>query len=89
MRKVWRKGNIPEDWKRSILVPLYKRGDKNKVRNYRGISLLYAAYKIYAELMRRRLEVKVEEKEILVESQANVRRGRPTMDNIYILDHLV
>jgi len=38
------------------VVPLYKRGDKKKVGNYRGISLLYTAYKIHAEMLRNRLE---------------------------------
>lgn len=40
IRKVWKERQIPEDWKSSIIVPLYKRGDKEKVKNYRGISLL-------------------------------------------------
>lgn len=65
MRKIWEEGNMPEDWKKSILVPLYKRGDKEKMENYRGISLLCSAYKVHAELLRRKLEVEVEEKGIL------------------------
>lgn len=65
MRKIWEEGNMPGDWKKSILVPLYKRGDKEKVENYRGISLLCSAYKMYAELLRRKLEVEIEEKGIL------------------------
>lgn len=31
----------------------------------------------------------MEEKGILIESQAGFRRGRSTKDNIYILDHLI
>lgn len=40
MKQIWRKGNIPKDWNTSIIVPLYKRGDKERTENYRGISLL-------------------------------------------------
>ncbi|KYN12367.1 hypothetical protein ALC57_15482 [Trachymyrmex cornetzi] len=46
MKMVWRKGKIPEDWKKSIIVPIYKRGDKEKATNYRGITLLCTAYKL-------------------------------------------
>jgi len=47
--QVWKQGEILKDWKRSIIVPLYKRGDTKSVGNYKGISLLYTAYKWYAE----------------------------------------
>lgn len=62
LRRIWMEGHIPEDWKSCIIVPLYKRGNQEKVGNYRGISLLCSAYKIYAEILRNSLEMKVEEK---------------------------
>jgi len=65
----WRKGTIPKDWRKSIIIPLYNRGDKEKAGNYRGISLLCTAYKIYAEVLRNRLESEAEEKDIMPESQ--------------------
>jgi len=53
LRMIWRKGKIPRDWRKSIIaVPLYKRGEREEVGNYRGISLLCSAYKIYAEILR-------------------------------------
>jgi len=33
LRTIWRKGTIPKDWRKSIII--YKRGDKEKVGNYR------------------------------------------------------
>ncbi|XP_077277120.1 uncharacterized protein LOC143905535 [Temnothorax americanus] len=88
LNKVWKEGILPKDWRTSIIVPLHKRGDENKVGNYRGISLLCSAYKIYAEIIRGRLEESVERKGLLPESKAGFRRGRSTMDNIFVLDHL-
>lgn len=41
---------------------MYKKGDKNNVENYRGISLMNADYKIYAEVLRAKLGKEVEEK---------------------------
>jgi len=89
LRAIWKKGTIPKDWRKSIIIPLYKRGDKEKVGNYRGISLLCTAYKIYAEVLRNRLEKEAEEKNKVPESQAGFRKGRSTIDNIMTLYHIM
>jgi len=89
IKQVWKEGAIPEDWRKGIIVPLHKKGDPDVTSNYRGISLLCTAYKIYVELLRRRLEEEVERKAGLPETQMGFRRGRSTMDGIFILNHLV
>jgi len=33
---LWNKEELPEEWKESILVPLYKKGDKRDCSNYRA-----------------------------------------------------
>lgn len=38
IRRVWKEGDIPSDWRRNIVILLYKRGDKEKTGKYRGIS---------------------------------------------------
>jgi hypothetical protein len=43
-------GEIPEEWKNSIVIPTYKKSDKPKVENYRGISLLNVCYKMYSRI---------------------------------------
>lgn len=53
IRKIWNGGNIPEDWKTSVILPLYKKRDQEKTENYRGISLLCSAYKIYAKIVKK------------------------------------
>lgn len=88
LQQIWKEGEIPGDWKKSVIVPLHKKGDVEKTGNYRGISLLCTAYKIYAEIIRQRLE-EVERLKLLPESQGGFRRGRGTMDNVFVLDHLM
>jgi hypothetical protein len=36
---IWNKEELPEQWKESIVVPVYKKGDKTDCSNYRGLSL--------------------------------------------------
>lgn len=72
-----------------MVTPIYKKGEQERTGNYRGISLLCTAYKVYAEVLRRRLEEEMEEIGILQESQAGFRRGRGTLDNIFVLNHII
>jgi hypothetical protein len=37
---IWSNVELPEEWKESIIVPIYKKGDKRHFNNYRGISIL-------------------------------------------------
>ncbi|XP_020285268.1 golgin subfamily A member 6-like protein 6 [Pseudomyrmex gracilis] len=89
IEEVWKRMKIPEEWRKSIVVPIYKRGNQEQAENYRRISLLCTAYKIYAEIIREKLEKEVEEKDLLPESQAGFRKEKSTLDNIYVLNHVV
>lgn len=70
-------------------MPIYKKGDQDQAENYRGGSLLCIAYKVYAETLRRRLEEEIEERKLIPENQAGFRKGRETIDNIFIMNHLI
>jgi hypothetical protein len=54
----------------------------------RGIPLLNTGYKLYAPVLSERMKREIEEKGVLPDSQAGFRRGRGTVDNVYILGHL-
>jgi len=88
LRIIWRKGKILEDWRKCIML-LYKKGKREKIRNYRGISVLCLAYKIYADVLRNRLEKEIEVKELISENQTGFRKGSSMIDNIFILNHLM
>jgi hypothetical protein len=42
----WNKGELPDQWKELIIVPIHKNGDKTDCNNYGGKSLLSTSYKI-------------------------------------------
>jgi hypothetical protein len=41
----------------AIVIPIYRKGNRENYKNYRGISLLCAAYKLYAKIISRRVSV--------------------------------
>ena len=52
---IWKKEELPGEWKESIIVPIHKKGDKTHCNNYRGILLLPTTYKILSNILRSRL----------------------------------
>ena len=38
LRKMWNGEGIPEDWKRGVIYPIYKKGDKRVAKSYRGVT---------------------------------------------------
>ena len=57
----WNKEELHEEWKETIIVPIYKKGDKTDCTNYRGISLLSSTYKILSNVLPSRLTPYAEE----------------------------
>ena len=51
---IWNKEELPEEWKESIVVPIYKKHDKTDRSNYRGILLLPTMYKILSNILHRK-----------------------------------
>lgn len=79
--KVWKEERMPEEWRTSVICPIYKKGDKLVCENYRGISLISTAYKVFTNILRDKLEENAEN--IIGEYQAGFRPGRSTMDHLF------
>jgi hypothetical protein len=54
INSIWKK-KLPQQWKESIIVPTYKKGDKTDCNNYTGILLLPTVYKILLNILVSRL----------------------------------
>ncbi|CAF4311483.1 unnamed protein product [Rotaria sp. Silwood2] len=84
IRDVWEQEIMVKDWTAAVLIRLYKnKGDKRICDNYRGISLLVVAGKIFARILLNRIQNTLEKK--LLEEQAGFRAGRSTIDQVFIL----
>lgn len=71
------------------MVPIVKKGRGDKVGDHRGVTLMPTLYKVYAEVLAERLREEVEGKGMLRKNQAGFRKGRGTMDQIFILNYLI
>ena len=52
---IYIKKEIPDEWLKSILIPIFKKGDSNLCTNYRGIALMSVVAKLYNRLLLNRL----------------------------------
>lgn len=86
IRHSYAKGTVVSDWGESIIVPVFKKGDRRSCTNYRGVSLISHVVKVYSRVLANRLQAVSEE--ALVESQAGFRPMRSTMDQTFVLRQL-
>jgi len=87
INSVWNKEELPEEWKESIIVPVYKKGDKRDCSNYRGISLLPTTYKILSNILLSRLTPYAEE--IIGDHQCRFLRNTSTIDHIFCIRQIL
>jgi len=83
INSVWNKEELPEEWKESIIVYIYKKGDKTDCSNYRGIShITFANYvhTFFSNILLSRLTPYAEE--IIRDHQYVLRCNRSTTDHI-------
>jgi hypothetical protein len=82
VRQIWEEERIPAEWKETIIVPIHKRGERDKCENYRGIALGNAAYKILSNIILEKIKSYIE---IMGDYQNGFRDGRSIIDNIFKL----
>lgn len=87
--KVFDNGIYPEEWAKAIVVPIFKKGDRDVPDNYRGISLINIVCKCYTFILNKRLAMWLEEKKTIVENQAGFRKQYSTVDQIFNLYAIV
>jgi len=58
---IWNKEELPEEWKKSIMVLIYMKGDEIDCSNCRGISILPTIYKLLSSILFSRLPPNAEE----------------------------
>jgi hypothetical protein len=84
--KIWEEEQLPSQWNKGIICPVFKKGDRLDCKNYRPITLLNVVYKIFATILNQRLADIVEP--TLGDYQSVFRPNRSTIDNIFTLKQI-
>lgn len=87
--KILSDGIFPESWSEGIIVPIFKGGNCNEAKNYRGITLSNILAKIYSKLLVNRLTNWSEKHNKLIDNQFGFQKGKSTTDCIFILHALI
>ena len=80
MPAIWKTQQWPQDWKRSVFIPIPKKGNAKECSNYRTIALISRAGKVRLKILQARLQQYVNHE--LPDVQTGFRKGRGTRDQI-------
>ena len=76
------RGEVPKDWRRANVVPIFKKGEKSNPGNYRPVSLTSIPGKIMESILRDHLLDFLEGNALIRDSQHGFRRRRNCLTNL-------
>ena len=79
-QQIWKTQQWPQDWKRSVFIPIPEKGNAKECSNYRTIALISHASKVMLKILQARLQQYVNRE--LPYGQAGFRKSRGTRDQI-------
>ena len=77
---IWKTHQWPQEWKRSVFIPIPKKGNAKEGSNYCTIALISHASKVMLKILQARLQQYMNHD--LPDVQAEFRKGRGTRDQI-------
>ena len=78
-QQIWETQQLPQDWKRSVFIPIPKKGNPKEYSNYPTIAVISHASKVMLKIQARLQQYMNHE---LPDVQAGFRKGRGTRDQI-------
>ena len=79
-QQIWNTQQSPQDWKRSVFIPIPKKGNAKECSNYNTIALISQTSKEMLKILQARLQQNMNCE--LPDVQAGFRKGRGTRDQI-------
>ena len=77
----------PQDWKRSVFIPIPKKGNAKECSNYCTIAFISHTSKVMLKIIQARIQQYVNHE--LPDVQAGFRKGRGTRDQIANIDWII
>ena len=79
-QQIWKTQQWPQDWKRSVFIPILKKGNAKECSNYHTIVLISHASKVMLKILQARLQQYVNRE--FPDVHTGFRKGRGTRDQI-------
>ena len=79
-QQIWKTQPRPQDWRRSVFIPIPKKGNAKERSNYRTVALISHISKVMLKILQAWLQQSVNRE--LPDVQAGFRKGRGTRDQI-------
>ena len=79
-QQIWKTQQWPQDWKKSVFIPIPKKGNAKECSNYLTTALISHISKVMIKILQTRLQQYVNSE--LPDVQAGFRKGRGTRDQI-------
>ena len=79
-QQIWKAEQWPQDWKRSVFIPIPKKGNVKEGSDYRTIAFISHGSKVMLKIPQARLQRYVNHE--LPDVQTGFRKGRGTRDQI-------
>jgi len=82
-------GKFPEVLKKAKVIPIYKKGPKTNLNNYRPIALLPVLSKVFEKVLNKQLNDKLNEYHLIDDDQYGFRPNHSTEDAVLkFVDHI-
>ena len=85
--EIWTTERPPDDFKKGVIIPLFKKADKQECKNYRGITLLSIPGKVLSLVILNRIKADLDKS--FRENQAGFRPGRSCTDQIFSIKQII
>jgi len=78
----WRTGEVPEDWRKASVTPIFKKGKKEDPGNYSPVSLTFIPGKVMEQLILDVIFKQEEEEKVIGSSQPGFTKGKSCLTKL-------
>ena len=87
LNKIIDKNLMPQEWETGMVINIHRTGTKSKCENYRRITLLPTAYKLFANIIKNGPNAHLEDE--MEEEQCGFIKGRSCTDAIFTVQQII